>query len=164
MPDRSITNRADRGLNGATAQTLTSSGFLPPGIHDMSLDEVGRSFGSFRSTDRRPSLFRKLEQFADQARTAGFVRFLIVNGSFISSKTDPGDIDLIVVIDPQILEAGELPPFQYNVLSSRRIRKAYPFDVFVVYESSAAYAQYLSLFSRIKGQPDDSKGVVRVRL
>lgn len=148
----------------AAEKNLPNAGFLPPGVHDMTLEEVGRQYGSFSSTDKRPSLFKKLQQFADQAKAAGFVRFLIVNGSFISSKSNPGDIDLIVVVDPAILEVGDLPPCQYNVLSSRRIRKAYPFDVFVVHEGSGAYAHYLALFSRVKDNPDDSKGVVRVRL
>ena len=152
-------------MNSAQSDRLLGpTGFLAPGIHDMSLEEVGKRFGSFSSTDRRPTLFKKLQQFVEQARQARFVRFLIVNGSFISSKADPGDVDIIVVIDPAALDSGDLPPCQYNVLSSRRIRKAYSFDVFVVHEGSAAYADYLSFFSRVKDYPDDSKGVVRVRL
>jgi len=94
-------------VNSAQSDRLLGpTGFLAPGIHDMSLEEVGKRFGSFSSTDRRPTLFKKLQQFVEQARQARFVRFLIVNGSFISSKADPGDVDIIVVIDPAALDSA----------------------------------------------------------
>jgi hypothetical protein len=150
--------------NDGILLSLQQSGYLPRGVHDLTLAEIREHFGTFRSSDRRPRLFEKLVQFLEQARVAGFVRFVVVNGSFISAKPDPGDIDLIVVIDPSALEGASWTPTQYNVLSSRRIRHSYPFDAFVVPEGSPAYDTYLDLFSRIKEDSTSSKGVVRVRL
>jgi hypothetical protein len=36
---------------------FTPDGFLPPGVHDCTLDELRVRFGVFRSNDRRPRLY-----------------------------------------------------------------------------------------------------------
>jgi len=46
---------------------LSEKGFLPPGVHGCSLDEVRQSFGMFNSTDRRPKLFKKLDAFVSES-------------------------------------------------------------------------------------------------
>lgn len=143
---------------------LAENGLLPEGIHDMDLGEVRDLFGKFQSTDRRPMLFDKLKTFIEAAREVGFVRFVIVDGSFVTSKPDPGDIDLIVVIDPAILNKSDYRPIEYNILSSRRIKRMYSFDVYVVPFGHAAYDEYLGLFEKVKDDLSARKGVVRVTI
>ncbi len=143
---------------------LTSSGFLPPGIHDASLDEIQALFGQFQETDRRQRLFKKLQGLVHQIKSLSFIRHLIVNGSFVTSKPNPEDIDLILAIEPEILQRAEWAPAEYNALSSQRLRRQYQFDVFVAPADGSAYCQYIELFSRIKGSPDGQKGVVRLQL
>lgn len=132
---------------------LTDNGVLPPGIHEASLEDIRTAFGQFQATDRRPRLFEKLKRLVAQLKPLGFVRHLIVNGSFVTSKSGPEDIDLIFAINPEILQKPEWTPEEYNALSSRRLRRQYKFDVFVV-----------PVDSRIKGNPGGQKGVVRVQL
>lgn len=143
---------------------LTDKGVLPPGIHDASLEEIRAAFGQFLETDRRPRLFKRLEQLVAQLKPLGFIRHLIVNGSFVSSKTGPEDIDLILAINPDILHKREWAPAEYNALSSRRLRRQFQFDVLVAPVGGEAYSQYLGLFSRIKGNPGGQKGLVRLQL
>ena len=68
------------------AVMLNNAGLLPPGVHDMSLEEVGALFGSFQQNDQRPRIFAKLEELVLEAKAVGFVRFLIINGSFVTSN------------------------------------------------------------------------------
>ena len=143
---------------------LTDKGVLPPGIHEASLQEISAAFGQFQETDRRPRLFERLEQLVAQVKPLGFIRHLIVNGSFVTSKPRPEDIDLILAINPEILHKPEWAPAEYNALSSRRLRRQYQFDVLVAPVDGEAYSQYLGLFSRIKGNPDGLKGLVRLQL
>jgi hypothetical protein len=144
---------------------LNEHGLLPPGIHDCSLDELRELFGSFQQTERRPALFKKLRELVEQVSAFPFVRSIIVDGSFVTSRPDPQDIDLIVVVDPQILSRTELlNPFEYNAVSSRKLRSRYSFDVFVTPDGSGAYESYVKFFSRVKESPERSKGLVRLRL
>ena len=143
---------------------LTAQGILPPGFHEASLEDIRAVFGQFQETDRRPRLFERLEQLVAQLRPLGFIRHVIVNGSFVTSEPGPEDIDLILAINPEILDKPDWTPAEYNALSSRRLRRQYKFDVFVAPVNSNAYSQYISLFSRIKGNPGGQKGLVRLQL
>jgi hypothetical protein len=51
-----------------TMVQLTDNGVLPPGIHDLTLDEVEVLFGSFQSSDRRPTLFGRLKKLVTDAQ------------------------------------------------------------------------------------------------
>ena len=142
---------------------LTEKGVLAPGIHDASLGDIRAAFGQFHETDRRPRLFERFEQIVAQLKPLNFIRHLIVNGSFVTSEPGPEDIDLILAINPEILHKPEWTPAEYNALSSRRLRRQYKFDVLVAPVDSDAYSQYLSLFSKIKGNPGGQKGLVRLQ-
>lgn len=130
----------------------------------MTLDELKARYGVFASTDRRPRLFEKLSSLLNDARAVGFVKHVIVDGSFISSEPNPGDIDLIIAIDPGILDTPESwSARDQNMLSADRLRKKYAFDVWVAPEGSATYVKYHEWFQNVK-YSDAKKGVVRLSL
>jgi len=143
---------------------LDERGFLPEGVHEMTIDQVREHFGTFKSTDARPQLHERLQRLYDCAREVGFVKYLIVDGSYVTAKPDPNDIDIVIVVDPLVLDRQEYRPHEYDVISSRRIRSKYSFDAFVVAENSQALEGYMRLFSRVKGSDSHNKGVVRVAL
>lgn len=68
--------------------------YLPPGDHVATIDEVSHVFGS--STFRRRQLMDGLRQVVAKLREFG-VETIWVDGSFISSKERPGDVDVIYV-------------------------------------------------------------------
>lgn len=145
--------------------SLNAEGLLPQGIHDLSLKEVEDLFAKFQKTDRRLKLFARLVELVDELKPFPFVRTLIVNGSFVTSKDQPSDIDLIMAVDGSVLDRVEaLNPYEHNAISSRRLRNRYKFDVLVVPEGSGAYDEYVALFSRLKdGPPSVRKGIVRLK-
>src|SRR5579864_7756641 len=77
---------------------LDTDGLLPVGIHDCTENEIYQRFGRFSSSDRRPQLFGKLQDYLNDARISGLFSAIIIDGSFITSKPEPGDIDLIAVL------------------------------------------------------------------
>jgi hypothetical protein len=139
-------------------------GYLPSGVHDASLEEVLERFGRFRETDRRMALGARLAAFIEEARGTGLVECLIVDGSFTTSKRQPGDIDLIVVLRAALDVAADFRPDQYNVVSARRVKGRHGFDVFHAVAGSENLARAVEFFAQIPGEPGLSKGMVRVAI
>jgi Family of unknown function (DUF6932) len=72
---------------------FSEDGYLPEGLHEASEDEVIARFGV--STPRREYLTGRLRRWLELARAVGAHRFF-VNGSFVTDKAEPGDIDAVV--------------------------------------------------------------------
>jgi len=132
---------------------LDDRGFLPLGIHDCTLDEIKGTFGRFHHSDRRPQLFAKLQLFVGEARAAGLVRRILVDGSFVTSKPEPNDIDLILIVDSHHDFAADLLPTQYNVVSKRCVYRRFGFDLLVARENSLEYIRWADFFQQIRLEP-----------
>jgi hypothetical protein len=79
-------------------------GYLPAGVHRATLEEVAARFG--RETELRRVQMESLAWLVDLARRAG-ARRLIVNGSFVTDRPEPNDIDCVVLIDEDFPRDGE---------------------------------------------------------
>ena len=79
------------------------NGYLPPGIHPATLDEIQERFGS--SSEMRKELMRSLRWLVDLVRSDD-VRRLIVNGSFVTAKPEPEDVDCVLLIGPTFGQHG----------------------------------------------------------
>ena len=64
-------------------------GWLPAGHHRTTWGEIALRFGG-EPGSRRERLFLLLLQWRDAVRAKGMGGLLILNGSFISRKIDPG--------------------------------------------------------------------------
>jgi hypothetical protein len=120
--------------------------------------------GSFQKTDRRPKLFAVLEEFLRELGTASLFKEILLGGSFVTNKAAPNDIDLILVVPSGHDWTRELKPFEYNLLSSSRLRKMFGFDVLIAEEGSAEYSEYLILFQAVRDDHTRRKGLVRLQL
>jgi hypothetical protein len=143
---------------------LLPAGFLPEGIHECTIDEVIERFGAFQENDRRPKLARDLVTYCEELKSAKVGKYLIIDGSFVTSKAQPGDIDLLLVLKDDIDLGEPVPPFRYNVRSKRYIRKHYEFDFFFGFDGDATATEYLALFRDVKEQPGTVKGYLKVVL
>ncbi len=143
---------------------LDQYGLLSAGIHDCTLDELQRRFGSFQISDRRPVLFQKLLALVVEAKAARFIRWLLIDGSFVTAKSDPNDIDLVLVLPHTHDLKADLSPVQYNLVSKRRVQRQYGFDMVVVRENAVEYDEAVAFFQQVRGQPALRKGVLRLAL
>ena len=70
-------------------------GYLPPGLHRASLDEIEKRFG--KGTDIRRVQMQSLYWLVDLARKAGIQR-LVINGSFVTDVSEPNDVDCVLLV------------------------------------------------------------------
>lgn len=142
-------------------------GVLPEGIFDCTFEEIDQRFGGFQRSDQRIKLTIKLKAYLEEVRSSGLADTVIVDGSFVTAKEEPDDVDLLVALKPGLVWAS-LRPFEYNAISKRMVKQAYRFDVFAHPEDSPQYREVLAFFHDIR--PDAGyttklrKGVLRVRL
>lgn len=145
-------------------------GVLPEGLYPCTMEEVKMAFGKFRRSDRRPQLTERLMSFIQDAGNSGVVSAVVIDGSYITAKEEPSDIDLIVALRPGLDLTTEMRPMEYNIQSKPMVKKLYGFDVLPAVDGSDAYQRLLDFFSRVKlNDPDlktsqERKGMLRIEL
>ena len=84
---------------------LNQNGLLPRGVHDCTLDEIA---GSFARNPHRKRLFQNLVACLEQEIRPVFVHPIFVDGSFVTDKDEPEDIDIVLDLKETIRRA-EIP-------------------------------------------------------
>ena len=134
-------------------------GYLPEGLYVATEAEVTFRFGSH--TPRRKRLALRLRRWIDLARAVS-ARRLFVDGSFVTAKPEPNDVDAVVWLPPDFvarvsngnLEAMELE----TMLLTRR-----PEEIFAA-EDRRDWDDWLEFFSRTREPDGRRKGVVEIEL
>jgi hypothetical protein len=70
-------------------------GYLPPGIHPETLDEIAERFGN--DPEIRRVQVESLRWLVDLAQRAGVLR-IVVNGSFVTDAYEPNDVDCALLV------------------------------------------------------------------
>ena len=143
---------------------LNPGGVLPVGVFECSLAEVRERFGVFNGFDRRVRLFTRLEELTLALRSSGLFEVLIVDGSFITAKPLPNDVDLIAVLRLGHNFEQDLPMSKYAVVSRALLRRRFGFDVVIAERDSQLYKTYVEFFSRVREAPELRKGLLRLTL
>jgi hypothetical protein len=76
---------------------LTETGDLPTGIHRATLTEVLERFG--QSSPRRMVLGRRIRHIYGLVQQTGCLARCILYGSFITSKLEPNDVDIFLLME-----------------------------------------------------------------
>jgi hypothetical protein len=76
-------------------------GWLPVGHHPATREEIVTRFGGSPGSPRA-SLTAKLLAWRDAVRACGVVAVLLLNGSYVSAKEEPGDFDVLLIGPPDI--------------------------------------------------------------
>jgi hypothetical protein len=80
-------------------------GNLPLGMHRCTVEELIARFGS--GSDERTTEMSELVHFIDMAKRAGVSR-LMVNGSLVTGKLAPNDVDVVFLPGPDYPRQGSL--------------------------------------------------------
>ena len=83
---------------------------------------------------------------------------------------EPADIDVVLVLPEEWDMAAEVRPFEYNLISRKRVRKKYGFDVFAVRANSPELTRWCEFFAQVNvkwclplGIPEGTtKGLLRI--
>jgi hypothetical protein len=136
-----------------------ADGYLPDGLYLASEAEVTFRFGA--ATSRRRRLALRLRRWVELARAVG-ARRLLVDGSFVTAKADPHDVDAVILLPPdfqQQVEAGFEPALELEgMLLTRR-----PEEVFAA-EDDADWDEWVEFFGRTREADGRRKGLVEVEL
>ncbi len=144
--------------------SLDGNGSLPAGVHDCTLEEVRLRFGRFQGSEVRGRLFARLAELMGELLRCEFVAAVVVDGSFVTAKAAPNDIDLLLALRPGHDWTADLGAFDYGLLSRQALRRRFGFDVLVAADGSPAYEDYVQFFHRVRNQPELRKGLLRVNL
>ena len=73
-----------------------SAGELPEGVRPATLDEVLAQFGG--GTPQRQAVTARLRRIYQLASATGKLTRLVIFGSYVTTKPDPNDVDVILVM------------------------------------------------------------------
>jgi hypothetical protein len=73
---------------------FNDDGYLPPGSHPATLEEIASRFG--QEPELRRAQAESLGWLLDVVKRAG-VRRLIIDGSFVTDKWEPNDVDCVLL-------------------------------------------------------------------
>ena len=159
-----LTITTERAEEDVAIPPFNEYGWLPEGVHDCTLEEAGARFGGFQRSDRRPTLWARFVEFVSEAQACGLIEAVVVDGSFVTAEPAPQDIDLVLVVTAPQTFSVDLPPTHYNVLSHRRVRRRFGFDIVVATTNHDTLAQAVAFFAQVRQKPGAKKGLVRIRL
>ena len=133
------------------------NGELPPGEHQASLDEVEARYGV--STDCRKLLMRGLRKAASNFELSG-VSTLWINGSFITDKEEPNDIDGCWEYTPAV----DTKKLDRVFLGTRKeMQNKYGLDFFIANIVEAGSGLPFPKFFQVN-RDGDPKGIIVVKL
>src|SRR5947207_3858257 len=100
-------------------------GNLPFGIHPCTVDELVIRFRG--GSPEREIEIQEVIQFIEWSRRAGVLR-LIINGSFVTQKASPNDVDIVILPGPDY--PREQQPLQIFVADDNADLEAWAFQDF----------------------------------
>jgi hypothetical protein len=144
-------------------------GYLPPGIHVASMQEIK---SMFTWSERRKILYENLERFIEWVSKYPAFSGIIVDGSFvIKGKDEPKDIDIILEIRENALQSlAQIVPIE--VFDKGKNDKEFMIDEWFMYKGIPDEQNMLPLFMSLREEelnakklsPDYIKGLLRVPL
>jgi hypothetical protein len=104
------------------------NGYLPPGVHPATLDEIEARFG--RDSEIRVAEMESVRWLIDLARRAGVER-IILNGSFVTDIIEPNDVDCALLAGKQ---------YRQDTEAAKELSTGLPFlDIHIVRRGRFAY-------------------------
>ena len=134
-------------------------GYLPEGIHQSTEAEATFRFGT--QTRRRRRLTLRLRRWIELGRTIG-VRRLLVDGSFVTSKPEPDDVDAVMFLPAnfsELVAQGVDAALELDEMFLTR----QPEELFPA-EDEAVWQGWCEFFSRTREPDKRRKGLVEILL
>ena len=134
-------------------------GYLPEGVHWASEAEVLFRFGS--ATRRRQRVVHRLRRWIELARRIS-ARRLLLDGSFVTTKAEPDDIDAVVLLPPGFQRLVDERMDAALELEEMLLTRQ-PEEIFAA-EDEADWDAWVEFFSRTREADGRRKGLVEVAL
>lgn len=154
---------------------LNADGLLPPGRIRVTVDQVKVMFvDAFPDSATRPALYQAWVRHRQAVEAVVPIVAQWVNGSYVTSKVDPADVDVVTLINPDLADA--LDPGSIAILGSLtdgpNTRNTWGVDSYVIPVvgdghpmATACRRQqgyWIHQWSRVRGNDAASKGFLEV--
>jgi predicted nucleotidyltransferase len=106
---------------------FNSQGDLPPGVYRATLNEVVARFG--RGTAQRQRVTERLRRIFQLAQATGKLDRLIIFGSYVTSKLEPNDVDVVIVFQDSF-EVSAVAPETRMLLDHERAEATFGASIF----------------------------------
>lgn len=141
-----------------------------PGFHDLPYDGLKEAIAMycvtpFANSNRRNRLLGRFFALLKEVEQVGIFTEIWVDGSFLTDKEDPNDIDLVLFYDDSLMRSfspREKQRFQ-KIRDHDQIKRLYLCDAYLVEKDEQGERRY---WSRWYGHSRDGvpKGIVRINL
>jgi hypothetical protein len=127
---------------------FNESGYLPPGVHPATLDEIEQHFGQM--SEIRRVQFESVRWMVELATRAGVQR-IVLNGSFVTDIIEPGDVDCVLLVGRRTRQ---------HRAALKELRKGLPF-LSIIIARARAFDEYVDdIYATDRN--DAPKGMVEV--
>ena len=143
------------------------SALLPAGIHSQSLTDLEKlCLIAFPESGRRPVLFDGLNRFINQLQSMGIVGSLWIDGSFLTSKSDPTDIDVVLLFDDSNINAlsQDVQAQLTQLLDKANAMQRYGIDIYIIDRSDIRWSAYWRGFFGFCRDGRTPKGIAEISL
>ena len=142
---------------------FNDAGMLPEGVWDCSLEEVATRM---LDSVEREALWRKFLQFLDYYREKNGPKVLWLDGSFVTAKRAPLDVDLVADCIDASAEQTQCAVLLFIERTS--LRQRFCVDFWLKHPSFPSdltqFFQYVRPDAASQQQSSTSKGILRVML
>ncbi len=156
---------------------FNENGYLEPGFHNKDIIEVeDKLVTNFNDSTTRKAIIEGYRAFIRKFKECGInVVEHWIDGSFVSTKENPNDIDMLFIIDKEALD--NLPHDAQNIFSQELFNKnvaieKYKCDVYLlvrVPEEDPNYLKFVNKRNYWRGQfgfdrYDIPKGIIKINI
>jgi len=134
-------------------------GYLPEGLHLASEAEITFRFGT--STKQRRRLALRLRRWIQLSQSVAAKR-LFVDGSFVTAKLEPNDVDAVVWLADDLVDRvsrGDIDAVELETMLLTRL----PEEIFAA-EDRRDWDDWVDFFGRTREADGRRKGIVEVEL
>lgn len=143
----------------AAIPPFRSDGYLPEGVHVCSEAEVLFRFGTVNRRCRRLAI--RLRRWIELGRQLE-ARRLLVDGSFVTAKEEPGDIDSVMLLPQDFHQRVSREDVAAMELEGMLLTRQ-PEEPFAA-EDEIDWTEWVAFFSQTREPDKRRKGLVEVRL
>ncbi|MDG9928286.1 MULTISPECIES: hypothetical protein [unclassified Pseudomonas] len=137
------------------------------GLHPHSLETLRvLTVDAFPESARRQPLYNALTVYLELLQSAGLKAFIWVDGSFMCTKLDPDDIDLVVVYDAQCVDELSESSIELlnGLLNTHQVKTRFGLHVFSAASNDNEALQFWSAQFGTQRDEVTPKGLAELRI
>jgi len=143
--------------------SFNKNGILPRGVYECQFSEAKNLLVR---NEKRKSLWDKFEQFLNWIRPMNFFEYVYIDGSYITDKEEPNDIDIVLEINNSF--SSEISSVDRKVFDHNYVLNNFSLDAYISPSKNnfSEFFQYVGVKEGLSRglNPKDKKGILKVKI